>query len=346
MSTKTKCEQFWNFFESKQMEIEKALIEDNALEVKRLNILLNDQFIKVCGCYLMLSKQSCDFFECTFLPNTDKNSQILCYYVKKRAPKKVLDSWIINDCQPALSEKCEHLRFNVKDKLYSIDDIQIAIEKVQAIEAINAYVYCEGFEWISEEEAQVISEAFLRNVIGDVLYETRISEVYPGFSKLEDKQYCKLKDGYEMLIDYLEEKKWQFYSDLVSTYHIYKSDDPQLAMTYLKDRVLISTIHPELFLELGKKERTILNDFNRLGSEYGLLSFEIEEYNEQSHALKQSIEVSLRDSLGELGIGMVMGSSIGLKHLYFEVAVFDHTLFKRAIALLNQHSLALKYEAY
>jgi hypothetical protein len=60
----------------------------------------------------------------------DKTSQIICVYLKKFAPKSLVDNWIIFDCIPPLSEKIYHYKFNIDEKDYSIYDIEIGTENV------------------------------------------------------------------------------------------------------------------------------------------------------------------------------------------------------------------------
>lgn len=344
MSVKSNVNEFWKFFVAHQREIERVVANGDMDQIKEMNQKVNNECVKACGCYCSLT-QSDDFFELTFEPNDDKTSQLLCVYTKHFTPGVVKDSWIVNDCIPPMSEKADHLKFNVQDLVFGIEDLSVAFEIIEGVkESFVAHVNCSAFEWMEEKEAMMLCATFLQHTLGDVIVQTHLNGIEYSFEQDPRKKYVQMKDAYLEVLDVMEEHDFSVYTDCTQTYTIYKCDADQLTDEVLKDRVLVSTINPNLFVETMNHERYSCDELNRLGGEYGYLILEIEAFNEAEAQRKRILEKELNDLLLELGIARCIGSAIAQTRVYFEMMIFDKELFKKAmVKIVEQLKLPITY---
>lgn len=347
MSIKTNVKDFWKYFLKNLYEIEKALSMNDQDKIKYWEEQLGNECLKTAGCYLSLEKDG-DLNILIFEPMKDKTSQIICVYLKKFAPKSLVDNWVIFDCIPPLSEKIYHYHFQVEEKDYTIDDIQIGfIETPKVQDSFSISLICEAFENMNENEKDVIASTFVQNVLGDLVLNSYVEKIECGVEKKENVKYVPLKDGYDEIIDFMELHNYKTYSDCTQIYSVYKRNESEISDEVLDDRVLISTIQPLNFVEVMNHERTSLNQITRLKGEVGFLVLEIEEFNEQEAQRKRVLEKELNDLLYDLGIARICGSGIAPKRVYFEVFIFDKEEFKKAIVkVVANLKLPLTYIAY
>ena len=345
MSIKTNIALFWKTFLNEQKELEKALDANDTNEIKRISAELNDILIQTSGCYLNVHKED-DFYECTFLPEEDKTSQIICVFLKQFAPKTVNETWRVYDCRPPMSEQVYHMTFDVKDLSYTIQDIDVALTPYKEISSFDLHVVCAGFEWMAEPEIKATVDRILKYVLGDVLAENNINEVTFSHQKKKDLSYVNMSDLYEVMCDKMDELDMPFYTDLTQTYRVFRRNEAETSDEFLQDRLLISTIHPYLFVEIMNKQRIILDQMSRLGGEYGVMAYEIETYDEQAAARKRMLEKQLNDLLISQGTARIIGSAIGTKRIYFDVAVLDKKDFKTSLLTLGKNGFLFTYRPY
>lgn len=335
MSTKDNVKKFWKTFMKEQKALEAALKAEDKNEVSEIMKQLDQSLIETAGCYLEVNGGDDDFFECTFLPGRDKTSQFICALLKKAAPKSVIDKWIVNECIPPLSDKAFHMNFNVKDLAYGVNDILVKMDVNDEAKTIDLTAYCEAFEWMEEAERETILEAYLENMIGTLQYEARINETFCTAEKDHESEWFELTDLYEKLLDLAESKKWNEIHDVTQIYRVYKRDNEELVDEPGKDKVIITTSHPLLFIESCHDERHTLDQFNRLGGEYATLSYQHGGYDEKAAAMKRMLEKELNDLLYPLGIARTIGGAVGTKYCYIDLAVFDHNEMKMVLEKLN-----------
>lgn len=346
MSIKKKTVAFWQYFLKQKDQIQRILDGNDSNEIKQMRDALSDKLIEFAGCYLDLVKNEDGYYECIFLPETDKTSQLISLYLKKFAPKVLADEWIISDCLPAMSDKAMHLFFKVQDLIYTVEDIQIAFDVYKEHECVDIWVGCDAFEWMNEAERDTIGMTFVKQMMGDMVYQYYIREIKTSEKLKEDKIYIPLMSSYEALLDLIEENNWKDYHDLIESYHVYKLDQEVESEDLMKDRVLISTMYPGLFTEYNSKDRTCCNQMNRLGGEFGVLVYEINQFDENESIRKRALEKELNTLLYDLGIARMIGSAIGKKHIYFEIAIFDRDDFKKACLTLAKQGFLFQYLPY
>ena len=335
MSSKDNVKQFWSLFLKHEGRLEKALDEDNKEETREIVHLLNDMMIKTCGCYLEVNKEGDSFYECTFLPMNDKTSQMFCAYLKKFAPTTVIDTWIINECVPPLSEKAFHMHFDLKDVSYGVSDLEVLVSVNEGAKNFDLLIFCPAFEWMEDHEANTILDAYLENMIGSLMVESRINEVKACKNK-ELGDWVAMEDLFEILSDLIIKNKWPEFNDITTIYSVYKIENDVIKETRDHDKMLITTAHPGLFVEICNNERFILDQCNRLGAEFGTISFQREYGDEKNALVKQQLERELNDLLYPLGIAKVLGGAIGLNYSYIDCLIFDRNEFKLALAKVNE----------
>ena len=347
MSIKTNAKAFWTYFLKNQKEIEAALSLNDKDQIKYWEEHLGDECLKTAGCYLSLEKDD-ELNLLVFEPMKDKTSQIICVYLKKFAPKTLADNWIIFDCIPPLSEKIYHYRFQVDEKDYTIDDMQIGfIETPKVKDSFSVSLVCEAFENMNDNEKDVIAHTFVQNVLGDLVLNSYVEKIDCMTNKKEDVKYVPLRDGYDEIIDFMELHDYKTYSDCTQIYSVYKLNEDQISDEVLHDRILISTIQPLNFVEVMNHERTSLNQITRLQGEVGFLVLEIDAFNEEEAQRKRVLEKELNDLLYDLGIARICGSGIAPKRIYFEVFIFDKEEFKKAVVkVVSNLQLPFTYIAY
>lgn len=347
MSIKTNALAFWKYFLKNQKEIEIALMTKNEENIKKWSDALGEECLKVAGCYCSIERED-EFNLLTFEPMKDKTSQIICVYLKKFAPKSLVDSWIIFDCIPPLCDKIYHYRFNIEDRDYSIDDIKIGfIETPKVKDSFSISLVCDAFENMNDNEKDVIGDTYVQNVLGDLVLNSYVDKIECSVEEKEDVKYVPLREGYDEIIDFMELHQYRTYSDCTQIYTVYKLNEETVSDEILKDRVLISTIQPLNFIEVMNNERRSLNQITRLQGEVGFLVLEIDEFNEASAQQKRVLEKELNDLLYDLGIARICGSSIASKRVYFEVFIFDKEEFKKAIVkVVGNLNLPMTYIPY
>lgn len=333
---KTKTKRFWQQFIKLQDELQDALKQQHQSKITELVRILNDELLSVAGCFLEVEGGDDDFFECTFISGEDKTAQILCAYIKKFAPDRVLDHWIINDCRQPLSEKGFQMRFDVRDLSYGVEDIMVSMHVLEEAQMVDLMVYCEGFEWQEENEKKTITAMLLEMMIGTLQLEAHINDFTCIDVMSEDEEWFALADLYERLLDLVESKKWPEFKDPTQIYRAYKLEKEEISDSVHHDKLLITTCHPELFVEIMNEQRLILDNFNRLGGEYGALVYEHEGVNENLAHQKKQLERELNDLLYSLGLARCIGGALGMHYCYIDVAVFDRNDFKQALLKINE----------
>lgn len=347
MSIKSNALAFWKYFLKNQKEIESALESQDKDKIKFWNDKLGDECLKVAGCYLSIERED-DFNLLTFEPMRDKTSQIICVYLKKFAPKALVDSWIIFDCIPPLCDKINHYRFNIDEKDYTIHDIEIGfIETPKVKDSFSVSLVCEAFENMNDNEKDIIGETYVQNVLGDLVLNSYVEKIECSPVKKDFVKYVPMAEGYDEIIDFMELHNYKPYSDCTQIYTVYKLDEENTSDEILDDRILISTIHPMNFIEVMNNERRSLNQITRLQGEVGFLVLSIDEFNESVAEQKRVLEKELNDLLYELGIARVTGSGIAPKRVYFEMFIFDKEEFKKAVVkVVSKLNLPITYLAY
>lgn len=346
MSIKQHVKEFWTYFLKNENQIRQALDLKDMKKIHEWNEKLGEQCLKTAGCYVSLEKDD-EIYCLIFEPMKDKTSQIICLYLTKFAPKTLKD-WVLFDCIPPLNEKIFHYRFEVEDKTYSIEEMKIGFtETGKHNDTLDVSLVCEGFEKMNEHEKEVIAETFVQNVLGDLVLNCYVDNIECSAHEKEDIEYVALKDGYDVLIDFMDLHHYKTYSDCTQIYSVYKKDEAETGDELLDDRILISTIHPLNFVEVMNQERTSLNQITRLGGEVGFLVMDIDVFDEKTAYQKRVLEKELNELLYDLGIARICGSGVALKRIYFEVFIFDKEEFKQAVVKIVQRlNLEFKYIAY
>ena len=347
MSIKSNVKEFWTYFLKNLNDIENALQSNDQDRIKKWNETLGNKCLSVAGCYCSLEKDD-DLYLLTFEPMKDKTSQIICVYLKKFAPKSLVDNWIIFDCIPPLSDKVYHYKFNIDEKDYSIYDIEIGfIETPKVKDSFSVSLVCVAFSNMNDNEKEVLSEMYVQNVLGDLVYNSYVEKIECSIERKENVKYVPLIDGYDEIIDFMELHNYKTYSDCTQIYSVYKLSEENVSDEVLKDRILISTIQPLNFVEVMNNDRRSLNQITRLQGEVGFLVLEINQFDEHTALQKRVLEKQLNDLLYDLGIARVCGSGIAQKRIYFEVFIFDKEEFKKAIVkVVSKLQLPMTYVTY
>ncbi len=344
---KTKTAKFWQLFMKQQQELETALTNQDKAKTGELVRILNDELLSLAGCYLEVEGGEDNFYECTLLSGEDKTAQILAVYIKKFAPDQVLDRWIINDCRPPLSEKGFTMRFDVRQLSYGVEDLKVSIDVLEEAKMVDLHIYCPGFEWQEENERRALSEIYLEMMLGSLLMEGYVNSYECVEAMDTEREWVLMSDLYEQLSELVETKGWVQFKDPTQIYRAYKLDKEEINDQINHDKILITTCHPELFTEIMNNQRTVLDQFNRLGGEYGTLAVDHDGYTEEVVHQKKVLERELNDLLYSLGIARCIGSAVGTHHYYLDVAVFDRNDFKTALAKINQQlGFTLTYLPY
>ena len=347
MSVKKNVKEFWTYFLKNLENIESTLRSNDQDKIKKWNDSLGNECLSVAGCYCSVERDD-DLFLLTFEPMKDKTSQIICVYLKKFAPKSLVDNWIIFDCIPPLSEKIYHYKFNIDEKDYSIYDIEIGfIETPKVKDSFSVSLVCAAFENMNDNEKEIIGDTFVQNVLGDLVFNCYVEKIICETERREDVKYVPLRDGYDEIIDFMDLHDYKPYSDCTQVYTVYKLNEDQVGEDVLNDRILISTIQPLNFVEVMNNDRRALNQINRLGGEVGFLVLEFDVFDKEEAQRKRVLEKELNDLLYDLGIARVCGSGIAQKRIYFEVFIFDKEEFKKAIVkVVGNLKLPITYVAY
>lgn len=347
MNTKQRVQQFWYEVSLVRQDLQQALDEKDTVEVRRIVKELNEQLKEVCGCGMDVEVSDTGFYEMSFDTIGNKTAQLCCALIKKDAPAKMKDDWIINAWIQPLSEKALHTTFNVHGTQYSGVDFKVyyTIEKERKM--ISLKIYCKGLVGMKDAQKQNIVSYMLELYIGTLEYEARIASVQIIDEEIDVADVCLLPNLYEDICDIIMDQDWMEYHDPLSIYQAYKLDEKPVNETLLSDRKLIVTTNPQLQEEIMKKEYDSCKEFTYLGGQYGFLYYEVVYEDEKEALVRRQLEKEINDLLYPLSVARTMGGAIGTHYSYIDVAIFDLDAFLFTMKKMNETlTFHIYYHAY
>lgn len=344
MSIKKQAKRFWRIFEQEKINLEKALLSQNEEEVKEIKKIIATYFEELCNCELEISEED-GIFELTFLPEQEKNAQIICDLLKKLAPKS-MNNWVIHSCLPALSEKALNTVLRIKDQNYTADDFVVYYDIDKNNKCLNVEIYCDAFMNVDPNKAMEIGIYMLQLNIGEIALEAYINHI-DVITERKSGNASLLSCFYEMLLDIVEEEKWTEYDSATSIYRAYSLCEDKIVEDIRKDMKIIFTIHPLLIGELLNNEYFTYHQFYDFGGEYGYLYYELEGNEANDAYIRQKLEKKLNELLYPLGIARSIGGAIGTKYAYIDLAIFDKDEFIKVLDKINDKlSIKLTYSSF
>ncbi|NBK99488.1 MAG: hypothetical protein EOM50_16010 [Erysipelotrichia bacterium] len=345
MSIKKQVVRFWKIFESERKNLETALIEHNHEEVEEIKKILATYFEEMCNCELTIEEED-GIFEITFLPEQEKNAQIICALLKQLAPSSVKTNWVIHDCLPPLSQKALHTILRLNNQEYSGEDFSVYYEIDTQNHCLDIEIYCDAFVSMEVNKAMEIAVYMTQLFIGEVALEAYINHIEVIDTK-KSGNVSLLPYFYEMLLDIVSEQKWSEYNDATKIYRAYKLEEEKVSNEVRKDMKMVFTIHPLMIGETFSKESFIANQFFDLGGEYGYLYYEHANSEVNDALVRQKLEQKLNELLYPIGIARSIGGAIGTKYVYIDLAIFDKEDFLKVLPKINEKlSIKLHYAPF
>lgn len=347
MNTKHRVQNFWNYFMNVRERLETALKDSNTQEYAHILKDLNEKLKSVCGCVMEVEMSETGFYEMTFDTAGNKTSQFCAALLKKDAPQKLSEDWIINAFRQPLSEKAMHSVLDINNVQYTGADFKVYYTIHEDSRTLSLRVYCEGLKGLPDDKKQSVVAYMLELFIGELEFEARISHVEILDEECDDENVCLLPNLYEDICDIIVDQDWMEYHDPLSIYLAYKLDEKPHSETLRNDIKLIVTTNPQLQEELMNKTDDSCKEFKALGGEYGFLYYEVL-YNDEKEALvRQQLEKEINDLLYPMSIARTMGGAVGEYYSYIDVAVFDIDGFKAALDKINEKmTFQIYYKAF
>lgn len=345
MSIKKQVKRFWGIFETERKNLEKALLEHNHEEVSEIKKILSTYFEELCNCELDIEEED-GIFEITFLPEQEKNAQIICALLKELAPEIVKTNWVVHSSLPPLSQKALNTVLRLNNQDYSADDFTIYYELDTNNHCLDIEVYCDAFQAMEPNKAMEIAVYMIQLYIGEVALEAYINHIEVIDAK-KGGNASLLSHFYEMLLDIISEQKWSEYKDATSIYRAYKLEEEKISEEVRKDMKMIFTIHPLMIGETLEGESFIANQFFDLGGEFGYLYYEHARSEVNDALVRQKLEQKLNELLYPIGIARSIGGAIGTKYAYIDLAIFDKEDFLKVLPKINEKlSIKLSYAPF
>lgn len=345
MSIKKQIKRFWKIFETEKKNLEKALLEHNQEEVEEIKKILSTYFEELCNCSLDIDEED-GIFEITFLPEQEKNVQLICALLKELAPDTVKANWVIHASLPPLSQKALHTVLRLNDQDYSADDFNVYYEIDTNNHCLDVEIFCDAFQAMEPNKAMEIAVYMLQLYIGEVALEAYINNVEVIDTKKSGNASI-LSHFYEMLLDIVAEQKWSEYKDATSIYRAFKLEEEKISSEVRKDMKMIFTVHPLMIGETLEGESFIANQFFDLGGEYGYLYYEHANSEVNDALVRQKLEQKLNELLYPIGVARSIGGAIGTKYAYIDLAIFDKEDFLKVLPKINEKlSIKLKYAPF
>lgn len=345
MSIKKQVKRFWKIFETERKNLEKALLEHNHEEVSEIKKILATYFEELCNCELDIEEED-GIFEITFLPEQEKNAQIICALLKQLAPDVVKTNWVIHSSLPPLSQKALNTVLRLNNQDYGADDFSVYYEIDTNNHCLDVEVYCDAFQAMEPNKAMEIAVYMIQLYIGEVALEAYINHIEVIDAK-KSGNASLLSHFYEMLLDIIAEQKWSEYKDATSIYRAYKLEEEKIMEDVRKDMKMIFTIHPLMIGETLEGESFIANQFFDLGGEYGYLYYEHANSEVNDALVRQKLEQKLNELLYPIGVARSIGGAIGTKYAYIDLAIFDKQDFLKVLPKINEKlSIKLSYAPF
>lgn len=345
MSIKKQVKRFWKIFETERKNLEKALLEHNHEEVSEIKKILATYFEELCNCELDIEEED-GIFEITFLPEQEKNAQIICALLKQLAPDVVKTNWVIHSSLPPLSQKALNTVLRLNNQDYGADDFSVYYEIDTNNHCLDVEVYCDAFQAMEPNKAMEIAVYMIQLYIGEVALEAYINHIEVIDAK-KSGNASLLSHFYEMLLDIIVEQKWSEYKDATSIYRAYKLEEEKIMEDVRKDMKMIFTIHPLMIGETLEGESFIANQFFDLGGEYGYLYYEHANSEVNDALVRQKLEQKLNELLYPIGVARSIGGAIGTKYAYIDLAIFDKQDFLKVLPKINEKlSIKLNYTPF
>ena len=348
MTIRKQVKRFWKVFMEEKKNLEKALLEYDQEEVKEISKILSTYFEELCNCELEICEED-GIFELTFLPEMEKNAQIICALLKSMAPKENMENWVIHACLPPLSQRALNTILKIENDAYSSDDFIVYYDIDRTSRCMNLEIYCDAFKRMRAEKARDVAYYMLELFVGETAMEGYINHVEVLDVKKDMEHDCQvlLSDLFEVLMDTVEEEKWISYKDPTSIYRVYQVNENKLSEDVRKDMKVIFTMHSHLINEVLNDEYYICNQFFDFGGEYGYVYYEHENSEVNDSIVRQTLEKKLNELLYPLGIARSIGGAIGTKYAYIDLALFDKEAFIKALEKINAKlTIKLKYASF
>lgn len=347
MTIRQQVKRFWKVFEMERKNLEKALLEMDQEEVKEISKILSTYFEELCNCELEICEED-GIFEITFLPEMEKNAQIICALLKSMAPKENMENWVIHACLPPLSQRALNTILKIENDAYTSDDFIVNYDIDYKNRCLNLEIYCDAFKRMRAEKARDVAYYMLELFVGETAMEGYINHVEVLDQRVEnDGNQVLMSDLYDRLLDIVDEEKWIQYKDPTSIYRVYQVSENNLKDDVRKDMKVIFTMHSHLINETLNDEYFICNQFFDFGGEYGYVYYEHENSEVNDSIVRQTLEKKLNELLYPLGIARSIGGAIGMKYAYIDLALFDKEGFLKALEKINKKlTIKLKYRAF
>lgn len=345
MTIRKQVKRFWKVFMSEEANLKKALLEHNEEEVKEIKKILDMYFEELCNCSLEIEEEE-GIFELTFLPEQDKNAQLITSLLKAQCPKEVRNSWVIHASLPPLSKKALNTILKIKGQEYTADQFIVYYDIDTASHCLNVEMYCDAFAHLEPNKAMEIAVYMLMLYVGETALEAYINHI-DIIDARKSGNSSLLSHFYEMLLDIIEEQQWSSYEEAVDIYRVYKLDELKVEDTVRKDMKMIVTKHPLLIGEVLNDEYFTYHQFFDYGGEYGYLYYEHSNREATDAYVRQQLEKKLNDLLYPLGIAHSIGGAIGTKYAYIDLAIFDKEAFLKALDKINKRlNTTLEYRSF
>ncbi len=346
MSLKKLALRFWRVFLEEKQNLEKAILNKDVKEVDEIKKILNTYFEEMSNCTLDIEEED-GIFELTFLPEQEKNAQIVCALLKSTAPSSLSDNWIVHSQLPPLSQKALHTVLRLQDQDYTADDFYVFYEVDLNNRCLNIEIFCDAFQMMEPSKATEIAVYMLQLFIGETALEAYINQV-DVIDHKKTGSSSTLSYFYEMMMDIVVEQKWTMYEDATSIYRAFNiTDDDAIQNEVRKDMKLISTLHPLLISETLENQTLIANQFYDVGGEYGFVYYKHSKNDKHDHMIRQTLEKKLNEILNTHHTAMSIGGAMGTTYAYIDLAIFDKEEFLKVLPLINAKlSIPLHYQAF
>lgn len=342
MELRERIQDFWTYFTSIQHDLENDLLhhDEECLQLHRKEC--NERVAAISGGSIEFEEAD-GFFEMTLPAYGNRSIQYIHALMKKDAPKKLLDRWIINAYRPPLSEKAFHSMFEVDQKTYQGSDFKIYYEIDDVNRMIPIQVYCKGLVGLDSNRQLSIARTMLELFIGELEVEARISSITVLQEELDVSDVCLLPNFYEDICDIIIDREWVEYHDPTAIYMAYKIDEKISFEGLRKDMKMIVTTFPQLQEEVLNKEEAICRDMKQRGGEYGYLYFANAGVSEKSALVRQQLEKEVHNLLYPMSIARTIGGASGTQYSYIDLLIFDRKAFQSAFEKIRDR---LSFDIY
>lgn len=201
----------------------------------------------------------------------------------------------------------------------------------------------------NDENKREMSIYMLEMALGQCAYEAYICDVSCLDQPIKDLPFCNLVDGYDTVMNIVEDKGWKQYGSPLQIYSVYQPYEEFGHDSLRKDMKMIFTTHPLLIEETIEGQSDTLKDLEAKEGEFGYIYYNNLFHSKEDALYRQKLSGKIEENLVASQSGKVLGGAIGKSYSYIDIIVFDKKRFENTLKKIQDKldpSVKLYYQKF